>query len=378
MVDHQVECLWSLLSFIVHLFNVVRKTLCNLLASRKALRRLDSSKRALVNKLGCGFQEEEKAKIEEDATKKKKNNMVDHVGGCGAKGLKKARKRPAMISIPENVSCADQFVREEEVEEEKDVEVEGGGYCLVSRRGKRHLMEDGYGVISDINGDSKQAFFGVFDGHGGRAAVDFVSENLGENIIRAIDRLEEGEDKLEMAMRSGYLTTDREFLSQGVNSGACAATVLLKDGELHIANVGDCKVVMSRNKEAKTLTVSHNPGTENERNRIESLGGYVSCRNGTWRVQDSLAISRSIGDANLKEWIISEPETRSVNLTPDCEFLVLASDGLWDKVSDEEAVNVVLKNREFMKSCKDLVEMSCRRGNRDDITVMIVNLQSFV
>ncbi|ONK57751.1 uncharacterized protein A4U43_C09F3720 [Asparagus officinalis] len=356
MVDHQVECLWSLLSFIVHLFNVVRKTLCNLLASRKALRRLDSSKRALVNKLGCGFQEEEKAKIEEDATKKKKNNMVDHVGGCGAKGLKKARKRPAMISIPENVSCADQFVREEEVEEEKDVEVEGGGYCLVSRRGKRHLMEDGYGVISDINGDSKQAFFGVFDGHGGRAAVDFVSENLGENIIRAIDRLEEGEDKLEMAMRSGYLTTDREFLSQGVNSGACAATVLLKDGELHIANVGDCKVVMSRNKEAKTLTVSHNPGTENERNRIESLGGYVSCRNGTWRVQDSLAISRSIGDANLKEWIISEPETRSVNLTPDCEFLVLASDGLWDKVSDEEAVNVVLKNREFMKSCKDLVE----------------------
>ncbi|XP_020259165.1 LOW QUALITY PROTEIN: probable protein phosphatase 2C 77 [Asparagus officinalis] len=135
-----------------------------------------------------------------------------------------------------------------------------------------------------------------------------------------------------MAMRSGYLTTDREFLSQGLNSGACAATILLKDGELHIANVGDCKVVMSRNKEAKTLTVSHNPGTENERNRIESLGGYVSCRNGTWRVQDSLAISRSIGDANLKEWIISEPETTSLNLTSDCEFLVLASDGLWDKV----------------------------------------------
>lgn len=61
-------------------------------------------------------------------------------------------------------------------------------------------------------------------------------------------------------------------------------------------------------------------------------GGYVSCRNGVWRVMDSLAVSRAIGDVNMKEWIISEPETNKLRLTPDCEFLIMASDGLWDKV----------------------------------------------
>lgn len=51
-----------------------------------------------------------------------------------------------------------------------------------------------------------------------------------------------------------------------------------------------------------------------------------------WRVQDSLAVSRAIGDMNMKEWIISEPEIRKIHLTTDCESLILASDGLWDKV----------------------------------------------
>lgn len=55
-------------------------------------------------------------------------------------------------------------------------------------------------------------------------------------------------------------------------------------------------------------------------------------RNGVWRVQGSLAISRAIGDIHLKEWIISEPEIRKLPIISDCEFLILASDGLWDKV----------------------------------------------
>lgn len=65
---------------------------------------------------------------------------------------------------------------------------------------------------------SFQAFFGVFDGHGGRAAVDFVSEKLGKNIINSLSALleteEEEQDSLELAIKEGYLTTDREFLSK--------------------------------------------------------------------------------------------------------------------------------------------------------------------
>lgn len=58
----------------------------------------------------------------------------------------------------------------------------------------------------------------------------------------------------------------------------------------------------------------------------------MDCINGVWRVQGSLAISRAIGDAHMKEWVTSEPEINRVALSTDCEFLIIASDGLWDKV----------------------------------------------
>lgn len=54
---------------------------------------------------------------------------------------------------------------------------------------------------------------------------------------------------------------------------------------------------------------------------------------GAWRVHGVLSVSRSIGDAHLKLWVVAEPETRILRLTPDMDFLVLASDGLWQEVS---------------------------------------------
>ncbi|CAL9055361.1 probable protein phosphatase 2C 74 isoform X1 [Musa acuminata AAA Group] len=295
------------------------------------------------------------------------------------KKMPRMRRRPARIAIPKpSADAAFGVADKEEDGVERELAVEGGEYCVVSRKGQRHMMEDGYAVIPNIHGDSKQAFFGVFDGHGGRAAVDFVSEKLGKNIVAALDEPEKKENQAEMAIKAGYLTTDRDFLSQGVRSGACAATVLLRDGELHVANVGDCRVVMSRKGVADALTDDHRAGREDERNRIENSGGYVTCRNGIWRVNDSLAVSRAIGDLNMKEWIISEPETKSLQLTPDCEFLILGSDGLWDKVGNQEAVDVVSRQSNAMKSCRDLIEVSCGRGNRDDITVMVIDLQKFI
>lgn len=61
-------------------------------------------------------------------------------------------------------------------------------------------------------------------------------------------------------------------------------------------------------------------------------GGYVDCSKGVWRLQGSLAVSRGIGDSHLKQWVIAEPETTVIKIEPECEFLILASDGLWEKV----------------------------------------------
>lgn len=62
----------------------------------------------------------------------------------------------------------------------------------------------------------------------------------------------------------------------------------------------------------------------------------MDCCRSVWRIQGSLAVSRGIGDRQLKQWVIAEPETKILKLNPECEFLMLASDGLWDKVISEK------------------------------------------
>ncbi|XP_068660856.1 probable protein phosphatase 2C 74 [Aristolochia californica] len=286
------------------------------------------------------------------------------------------RKRPALIIIPES-SRGFEAGEAGNDSVERDFEVQGREFCLASRKGRKRIMEDGYGVITNISGDSKQAFFGVYDGHGGRAAVDHVVDNLGSNILRALQQPNGNKDQTKMAVREGYLTTDKEFLAQGLGSGACAATLLIKGGEVMVANAGDCRVVLSRKGVAYALTTDHRPDREDERIRIENSGGYVNSHNGVWRVHGSLAISRAIGDSHMKDWIISEPEISTIDLGSDCEFLILASDGLWDKVSNQEAVEVVLRHKYSVEACKKLIDMACSRGNKDDITVMVVDLQNF-
>ncbi|MQM22830.1 hypothetical protein Taro_055889 [Colocasia esculenta] len=132
----------------------------------------------------------------------------------GKVGCPRARRRPTRIVIPET-DVVSGFGEVGKVETNGEFQAEGSCYCVAGRRGNRRVMEDGYGVITNIKGDPKQAYFGVFDGHGGRAAVDYVSEKLGENIIAALGELDEKEEgDPEMAIIEGYLTTDREFLTK--------------------------------------------------------------------------------------------------------------------------------------------------------------------
>jgi len=96
----------------------------------------------------------------------------------------------------------------------------------------------------NVLGDFKRAFFGVFDGHGGRKAATFAAENIGQNIVDAMVHMKDEEDEiLEKVVKTGYLTTDADFLKQEVGSDTTfvtQATALLIDGNLVVSNDGDC------------------------------------------------------------------------------------------------------------------------------------------
>eukprot|EP00854_Cymbomonas_tetramitiformis_P016432 gene16432-19507_t len=192
-----------------------------------------------------------------------------------------------------------------------EVTLEGYSYAVASKRGKHQQLEDTYQALTGVHGDPSQAIFGIFDGHGGRQAAEHAAEHIHQNILSTAE------------------------------SGAAAITALIRHGTLWIANAGDCRAVMSRDGAAVPLSEDHRPDRASERYRIESQGGAVVCWLGTWRVQGVLGLSRAIGDREMKTYITAEPEVSRVSLAPGCEFLVLGSDGIWDFVNNQEAVDLI-------------------------------------
>ena len=114
-----------------------------------------------------------------------------------------------------------------------------------------------------------------------------------------------------------------------------------------------------------------------ERKRIKKAGGFVSF-NGVWRVAGILAISRALGDYPLKErqLIIAEPDVKTFDLDElRPQFLILASDGLWDAFSNDEACTYIREHLdEPHYGAKSIVLQAYYRGSLDNITVMVINL----
>ncbi|XP_071707217.1 probable protein phosphatase 2C 25 [Rutidosis leptorrhynchoides] len=299
---------------------------------------------------------------------------------CDSSSVILKRKRPARIQIPFSPFNFVDDVKTP-VDDVAEIDEEGEAYSVYCKRGRHGAMEDRYSAVVGLQGDSKQALFGVFDGHGGAKAVKFAAKNLSNNIMSQVAN--KCEDEIVDAIREGYLVTNSEFIKEDVSGGACSVTALIRKGNLIVSNAGDCRAVMSRGGTAEALTVDHKPSRKDEKDRIENLGGYVDCRNGVWRIQGSLAVSRAIGDKDLTKWVIAEPETRIIKIRPECEFLILASDGIWDKVSNQEAIDIVrpycvgIKKPDLTSACKKLVGLSTTRGSYDDISVMVIRLLDF-
>ncbi|KAF5751357.1 phosphatase 2C family protein [Tripterygium wilfordii] len=294
--------------------------------------------------------------------------------GSGSPQALLKRKRPARLDIPvvaNGFGAPETLAADGRGFEEVEMEREGYGYSVYCKRGRRAVMEDRFSATVSLQGDSKQALFGIFDGHGGAKAAQFAAQNLDKNILREVSKMEER--GIEDAVKCGYLNTDSEFLKEDVHGGSCCVTALIRKGNLVVSNAGDCRAVISNQGIAEALTSDHRPSREDEKDRVVSKvsslslhqilycqhfgteyqslirsfvyysikcaivkfvlqGAYVDMIHGVWRIQGSLAVSRGIGDRNLKQWVIAEPETKICSIKPEHELLILASDGLWDKV----------------------------------------------
>lgn len=247
------------------------------------------------------------------------------------------------------------------------------GFSLVKGKAN-HPMEDFHvAKFVQIHGH-ELGLFAIYDGHLGDSVPAYLQKNLFANILKEEDFWTDPNRSISKA----YERTDQAILSHNPDlgrGGSTAVTAILVDGQkLWVANVGDSRAVLSRKGQAIQMSIDHEPNTE--RGSIEDRGGFVSNMPGdVARVNGQLAVSRAFGDKNLKSHLRSDPDIRNADIGPDTDLLILASDGLWKVMSNQEAVDLARKTKDPLKAAKQLATEALNRDSKDDISCIVVRFR---
>jgi serine/threonine protein phosphatase PrpC len=291
------------------------------------------------------------------------------------------------------------------------------------------IVDDGWASDGAANGAAESAgwpscrFYAVFDGHCGDSTAAAASHLLWAELQSALRALQKrppaasdesdgapsavsGEsdvapptaDALQKAVRDAFRATESQLLEQGHESGSTAVCALLVGGRLCVAHVGDSRCVLCHAERPVRLTEDHKPNTPAETARIVAAGGYVTTpyARGTEncpRLNGTLSVSRALGNAPFKRnpeggaALSAEPDVTCVELGAFDSFVLLASDGLWDVLSESAAVAIVLEElavqwprrtpRAKAQAASDrLVREVLMSGHcRDNVTVVLVLLE---
>lgn len=244
------------------------------------------------------------------------------------------------------------------------------GFHLVEGK-SGHDMED-YHVAEYKNKKSHVlGLFAIFDGHLGNSVPSYLKDNLFNNILEEPNFWNDPKT----AIKNAYRATDKYILENSMKlgpGGSTAVTAIVIDGkDLWVANIGDSRAVVCERGSANQLTVDHEP--DSERRRIERQGGFVTNLAGDVpRVNGQLAVARAFGDQSLKAHLSSEPDVRHVPIDSTIEFVILASDGLWKVMKNQEAVDMVKSIKDPQVAAKRLTTEALERKSKDDISCIVI------
>lgn len=289
------------------------------------------------------------------------------------------------------------------------------------------------GVIEDhsqVETGRDATFVGIYDGHGGPEASRFICDHLFLHLIRLAR--ENGTIISQGILESAFSATENGFLAlvrrqYGIKPsvaavGSCCLVGLIWKGTLYVANLGDSRAVIgclgsSNNIVSEQLTRDHNACMEEVRRELRSMhpddSNILVLKQGVWRIKGIIQVSRSIGDAYLKRpgfsldpsfprfhlpdpirrpVLTAEPSVYTRALQPTDKFLIFASDGLWEHLTNQEAtafvfthprpgiarrllrkaLTVAARKRDMRYDDLKKVEKGMRRCFHDDITVVVL------
>ncbi|KAL5213882.1 hypothetical protein ABZP36_003034 [Zizania latifolia] len=298
-------------------------------------------------------------------------------------------------------------------------------YGASAMQGYRDTMEDAHVAFEDLDVNTNTSFFGVYDGHGGGAVAKYCAKHLHNEVLRhsefssnlpnalrnaffSLDVLlrdkksskeltdyKSGYEYFRTVERSSWLTCgpcqQKSVYDGPLDEGSTACVVLIRNNQIIVGNAGDTRCVLSRNGQATALSTDHKPNVPAETRRIEAAGGSISACRGAFRINEGIAVSRSIGDLRYKQnnnfgpelqALTCSPEIRFEQITDDTEFLVIACDGVWDVMSNQAVVDFVNRSirhggLELPIICQNLLDeaITSRPASMDNMTVILVQFE---
>ncbi|XP_070690273.1 protein phosphatase 1F [Pempheris klunzingeri] len=252
----------------------------------------------------------------------------------------------------------------------------------------KHLALTEFNQLFGIQDGEERSYFAVFDGHGGVDAATYAATHLHV----ALSKQETLQSDAATAFKTAFKRTDDMFKGKAkrerLRSGTTGVAVLIQGLELTVAWLGDSQTILVRNGEAVTLMDPHKPDREDEKQRIEDLGGCITFM-GCWRVNGTYAVSRAIGDFDQKPYVSGDADCSTTQLLGDEDYVLLACDGFFDTVKPSEVPHLVLdalqqpgdalleqsEDAVGLRVVQQLVDHAKAAGSSDNITVMLVFLR---
>jgi serine/threonine protein phosphatase PrpC len=279
-------------------------------------------------------------------------------------------------------------------------EIVYGAYMI---KGQRSEMEDysrcvlnlgeQFRAVPGKTGLDKEfgSFFGLFDGHSGNLCAEYIAEHLPSFFTSNPNY----PNNIPVAAVEAFRGCDLQFIKDeavpnNYNDGSTAIVAIIWEEVIYVINSGDSRCILAHGGQCIPMSIDHSPSNPTEEERIKKNGGHVKNN----RVRGKLGVARGFGAYRYKHkenygdrLITVEPEVKTFQIDKQTEFLILATDGIWDKISNEEAIQFVRErlgdlatNTKFQEAkekfvydiCIELVKEADTRKSTDNISCIII------
>ena len=237
----------------------------------------------------------------------------------------------------------------------------------------RQSMEDIGVMLPDFIPEKKYSLFGIFDGHGGNDVVKYIKNRLPE-IIKTNITKNNNYDSIENNLTSSFHKIDEELkFYDSEHTGSTATILLFQDNIVYCANVGDSTAFIVYDNFIKKISIDHKCTDPKEEERILLSGGKITKN----RVMGQLVLSRCLGDLYCKKYGVSNIPDISVNkLEGNVKYVVVASDGVWDVVKENELLQLSKNRKNAEGFCKDLVKLAIDKDTKDNVSCIVISFDS--